>query len=157
MVFYYAGEVINPGEGVYFKFKFIGNTASFTLGFDNVQENGERVPGGQAGFHSVAMSLVGETLSAHIMQNTFVGTGYFNGDWYRLEEDTWYQIAMGFDEKGDYIIKIWDPDAPLSPLVYIRNWADFPTDYYFISWVSTTRTLWMDDFTIFTFDSILQE
>jgi hypothetical protein len=158
MVFYYPQEVINPGEGVYFKFKYVGREGSFTLGFDNVEKTG-RVPWGEEGFRSVAMQMAGpggQVLTAHIAQNKFVGEGYFKGN-IRLQEDTWYEIALGFDEKGDYIIKIWDPDAPLSPLTYIRNWADFPIAYYFISWVSNARTLWMDDFTIFTFDSIIQE
>jgi hypothetical protein len=158
LVFYYPEEVINPGKGVYFKFKYVGTQGTFTLGFDNIQKNGERFANGEDGFHSVAMQMAGpggQVLSAHIMQNKFQGDGYFKGN-LKLQEDAWYQIALGFDEKGDYIIKIWDPDAPLSPLTYIRNWADFPTAYYFISWVSTTRTLWMDDFTIFKFDSIIQ-
>jgi hypothetical protein len=153
LVFYYPKEVINPGEGVYFKFKYVGTQGTFTLGFDNVGKTGERITGD--GFHSVAMQMDGSTLSAHIIQNKFQGDGYFKGN-LRLQEDAWYQIALGYDEKGDYIIKIWDPDAPQSPLVYVRNWADFPAAYYFISWVSTARTLWMDDFTIFKFESIIQ-
>jgi len=156
MVFYYPQEVINPGEGVYFKFKYVGTQGVYTLGFDNINKTGELIPNGEDGFHSVAMVMDGQTLYAHIVQNKFEGDGYFKGN-IRLQEDTWYQIALGFDEKGEYIIKIWDPDAPQSPLVYIRNWVDFPTAYYFISWVSNLRMLWMDDFTIFKFDSIIPE
>jgi hypothetical protein len=156
MVFYYPREVINPGEGVYFKFKYIGTQESFTLGFDNVRANGERIPGGEDGFRSVAMQMAEKTLSAHIIQNKFQGDGYFVGN-ISLEEDSWYHIALAFDGKGDYIIKIWDPDTTKSPLVYLRNWADFPEAYYFISWVGTKRTLWMDDFTIFSFEDILRE
>jgi hypothetical protein len=156
MVFYFPEEVINPGEGVYFKFKYIGTQGALTLGFDNISKTGELIPNGEDGFHSVAMVMDEQTLYAHIVQNKFHGDGYFKGN-IRLQEDTWYQIALGFDEKGDYIIKIWDPDATQSPLVYIRNWADFPTSYYFISWISNLRTLWMDDFIIFNFDRIVQE
>ena len=102
------------------------------------------------------MQMNGQALSAHIIQNKFQADGYFKRN-IRLQEDTWYQIALGFDEKGDFIIKIWDPDAPQNPLIYLRNWADFPTAYIFISCVRNTRTLWMDDFTIFKFDTIIPE
>ena len=35
MVFYYPGEVINPGEAVYFTFKYVGTQGAFTFGFDD--------------------------------------------------------------------------------------------------------------------------
>jgi hypothetical protein len=155
MVFYYPKEVINPGEGVYFTFKYIGSQDTLTLGFDNIRKNGERIPYGEKGFRSFAMMLDGQTLSAHIIQNDYQEDEYFKGN-LKLQKDVWYQFALGFDENGDYIIKILDPDAPQSPLVYMLTLADFPTTYYFISWVSNTRSLWLDDFTIFKFDSIIQ-
>ena len=156
MVFYYPGEVINPGEGVYFTFKYVGTQGAFTFGFDNIRENGELIQNGENGFHSVSMMMNGQALSAHNNQNALQGDENFKGS-IKLQEDTWYQIVLGFDEKGDYIIKIWNPNTPTLPLVYYHNWSDFPTDYYFISWVSNLRTLWMDDFTIFKFDSIIKE
>ena len=156
MVFYYPKEVINPGEGVYFKFRYVGTQAALTLGFDNIRANGELVPNGEDGFRSVAMVMDGQNLYAHIVQNKFQGDGYFVGN-ITLQEDTWYHIALAYDEKGDYIIKIWDPETTKSPLIYMRNWVDFPDAYYFISWISNHRTLWMDDFTIFSFEDILQE
>jgi len=156
MVFYYPKEVINTGEGVYFKFRYVGTEGAITLGFDNIRANGELVPNGEDGFRSVAMVMEGQNLYAHIVQNKFEGDGYFVGN-ITLQEDTWYHIALAYDEKGDYIIKIWDPDTTKSPLVYMRNWIDFPDAYYFISWISNLRALWMDDFAIFSFEDILQE
>ena len=102
------------------------------------------------------MMMNGQALSAHNNQNALQGDENFKGS-IKLQEDTWYQIVLGFDEKGDYIIKLWNPNTPTLPLVYYHNWSDFPTDYYLISWVSNLRTLWMDDFTIFKFDSIIQD
>ena len=156
LVFYFPEEVINPGEGIYFTFRFVGTQEVFTMGFDNVRANGERIPFGEDGFRSVAMVMDGQNPYAHIVQNKFEGDGYFVGNM-TLQEDTWYHIALAYDEKGDYLIKIWDPDTSRSPLVYVRNWVDFPDAYYFIIWVSNQRTLWMDDFTIFSFDDILQD
>jgi hypothetical protein len=154
MVFYYPAEVINPGEGVYFTFKFMGTEAEFTLGFDNFQANGELIPYGGENFHSVAF-LLGDTPSTHAIRNNVQSDEVFNGN-LELQEGNWYHFAMGFTDEGDYLIKIWDPTVLQSPLVYMANWPGFPDEYYFISWVSNQRTLWMDNFTIFEFDSITQ-
>jgi hypothetical protein len=155
MVFYYTTEIINPSEGIYFDFKYHGSQDVFTLGFDNLQANGERMLGMERGFRSVAMQMDREALSAHAIQSTSKADGYFKGG-IILHEDVWYHIVLAYDEQGNYIIKIWDPEAPKSPLTYMRHLVDFPEAYYFISWVSDSRTLWMDKFTIFTFESITE-
>jgi hypothetical protein len=149
LVFYYPAEDINPGEGVYFTFKYAGTSESFTLGMDTIEESG-------LVYHSVAMQLENTTLSAHIIEDKFQGDGYFEGD-LRLQEETWYGMLLAYDEEENYIIKIWEPGAPENQLVYYRNWPDFPKEYYFISWMSAKRTLWLDEFTIFSFDDIVLE
>jgi len=150
-VFYFSKEIIVPNSGVYFTFKYIGLLQIFTLGFDAVTKKGERIKGND--FYSVAMQMDDNFPSAHIIQGTFLGTGYFKGN-LRLQEDTWYDIALGFDDKENYIIKIWNPDYPEKQLTYVRNWKDFPTNYHFISWLGAKRSLLIDDFTVFKFDSI---
>lgn len=153
-VFFYSGETITPKKGVFLAFKYIGSQENFTLGFDNVAANGERIRG--ADFRSVAMELRNQT---PIVYGNFGGAtakGAFKGN-LRLQEDTWYDIALAFDENQNYIIKIWQPDDPEKQLTYVRNWKDFPEKYYFISWINSKRSLVIDDFTIFQFDKIIQE
>jgi len=153
-IFYFTKENITPNSGVYFKFKYTGTKEAFTLGFDAVGENGQLIKNGSKGFYSVAMTIENKNIpSAHIIQDTFQGTGYFKGG-LKLQEDTWYDVLMGYDTAGNYIIKLWQPENPVKQLLYVRNWEKFPTSYQFISWTSSKRVLWIDDFTVFKFDSI---
>lgn len=155
-VFYFSKEKITPGTAVYFTFMYTGDKEAFTLGFDALQGNGQLIKNGEKGFYSVAMQVMEKNLSAHIIQDTFKGEGYFKGD-LKLRENTWYDIVLGFDNEENYIIKLWQPDDPETQLTYVRNWKDFPTNYYFIGWVSAKRSLLIDDFTVFKFDSIILE
>jgi len=153
-VFYYSNEIITPNKGVFFKFKYTGTVQDFTLGFDNVLSNGERVTG--ADFHSVAVDIKGGSVLVHGIQRKSQISGSLKGTLKQLHEDTWYNIALAFDKNNNYIIKIWEPDNSENQITHLRNWKDFPNQYYFISWVSSKRTLLIDDFTVFTFDEITQ-
>jgi hypothetical protein len=153
-VFFYSGEIITPRKGVFLTFKYSGSQESFTLGFDNVTANGERIHG--TDFRSVAMEARTQN---PIVYGNFGGAtakGAFKGN-LRLQQNTWYNIVLAFDKNQDYIIKIWQPDDPKKQLTYVRNWKDFPDKYYFISWVNSKRSLLIDDFTIFEFDEIIQK
>lgn len=152
-VFYYSGQIIGPNTGVFLTFKYNGTAESFTLGFDNVTSGGDLIRGKD--FRSVAMEARNQN---PIVYGNFGGAtakGTFKGN-LTLQEDTWYNIALAFDENQNYIIKIWQPDNPEKQLTYQRVWNDFPDKYYFISWVNSKRSLLIDDFTIFTFGEIIQ-
>jgi hypothetical protein len=65
-------------------------------------------------------------------------------------------MALAFDQNQKFIIKLWDPNNPQSQITYLREWSDFPSEYYFISYTSAKWSLLMDDFTVFRFDEIIQ-
>ena len=156
-VFYYSGEAMTPNKGVYFTFKYNGTSENFTLGFDNVAANGERIPGPFGPhFRSVAMEVRNQDLIVYRNDGGASSKGLFEGN-LRLLEDTWYDIALAFDENHNFIIKIWQPDNPEKQLTYLRQWEDFPDRYYFISWINSKRSLLLDDFSVFNFDQIVQE
>jgi len=153
-VFYFSGEKIIPNTGVYLTFQYTGTAESFTLGFDNVNPNGERILGDN--FRSVAMEMRGSNLQAYGNQNRNQINGVFRGNLI-LQPDTWYNVALALDKDHNFIIKLWDPNDTQKQLTYFRNWPDFPTAYYFISWISAKRSLLIDDFTLFKFDEIIPD
>jgi hypothetical protein len=153
-VFYFSGEKIIPNTGVHFLFKYEGTTESFTLGFDNINSNGERVLGDN--FHSVAMEMRWTDLLVYGNQNRRTTRGAFQGS-LGLRPDTWYNITLAHDKKHNFMIKVWDPNDPQKQLTHFHTWEDFPTSYYFISWISAKRSLLIDDFTVFQFDEIIRE
>jgi hypothetical protein len=153
-VFYFSGERIIPNTGVHFLFKYEGTTESFTLGFDNINPNGERVLGDN--FRSIAMEMRGTNLLVYGNQNRSTTRGSFQGSLV-LRPDTWYNIALAHDKQHNFIIKLWNPNDPQKQLTHFYNWEDFPASYYFISWISAKRSLLIDDFTVFKFDGIIQE
>lgn len=155
-VFYFSQDKIIPNKGVYFTFKYTGNKESFTLGFDSINKYGERIAFGEGGFHSVAMQMMDDVASAHIIRDAWQGSNFFDGN-LKLREDTWYEVALGFDNNNNYIIKIWQPETPTQQITYLKKWDDFPREYYFISWVSAKRSLLIDDFTVFTFENFTQK
>ena len=97
-----------------------------------------------------------KVLTAHNVQKTVSTKGPFRGN-LKLQENTWYDIALGFDGDKNFIIKLWSPDDPRKQLLYTYKSKEFPTTYYFISWVSAKRSLLIDNFTIFKFDEILEK
>jgi hypothetical protein len=154
-LFYYADEMIDPNEAVYFLFAYEGNQGSFTLGFDGYS-NGKVCDSGKSriGFYSVALqNYAGLPLTVHTIFVDDQPAGYFTGDW-RLQEKVWYAALMGFDQSNTFFIDVWRPEDPSHKLVYKQTKADFPKTYNFISWVGVTRKLVIDDFTILTFDNI---
>jgi hypothetical protein len=155
VVYYYADEMIDPNEAVYFLFAYEGNEGSFTLGFDGYS-NGKVCDSikNKLGFYSVALQhLAGLPLTVHTIVVDDQPTGYFTGDW-RLQEKNWYSALMGFDQSNTFFINIWKPTDPTHKLVYKQTKADFPKAYNFISWLGVSRTLMLDDFTILTFEQI---
>jgi hypothetical protein len=82
--------------------------------------------------------------------------GSFKGN-LRVQENVWYSILLAQDKEHNFIIRLWDPDAPEKQLTYFRNWPDFPSAYYFISFISSKRSLLLDDFTVFEFSEIIQK
>src|SRR5688500_17506651 len=157
-VFYFSGERITQGKGVYFTFKYTGTAETFTLGFDAINTNGQRIPFEEEGFYSVAMQLNSGNKAPYAYGNNkhSSSNGPFEGN-INLVEDTWYNIALAYDKKENDIIKIWQPEDPQKQITYLHNWADFPTKYYFISWISSKRTLFIDDFTVFKFKDIIHQ
>jgi hypothetical protein len=153
-VFWFSKERINPNEGVYFDFQYTGTRESFTLGLDDVQANGQRT--GRENFYSVAMQLDQNLAVTHTKRGQFQTGSYFDGN-LKLQENTWYTIALAFDGDGNYLIKIWKPDEPDKQLVFRQTLEQYPKSYYFISWISAKRSLLIDDFTVFTFDDLIQE
>lgn len=154
-VFYYADEMIDPNEAVYFLFAYEGNQGDFTLGFDGYV-NGKVCDSvkGRLGFYSVALQhMPGLPLTVHSLINNDVKTSYFAGDW-RLQEKIWYGALMGFDQSNTFFIDIWKPGDPGHKLVFKQTNADFPKTYNFISWLGVTRKMWIDDFTIIKFGTI---
>ena len=152
-LFYYADEMIHPNEAVYFLFAFEGNQNQITLGFDGY-DNGKVCDNNknQLGFYSVALEdYPGMPLTIHSIINTAIRRGYFKGDW-RLQEKSWYGILMGFDQSNTFFMTIWKPGDPGQKLEFQQAYADFPKAYNFISWTGTARKVWIDDFSILTFD-----
>ena len=100
-VLYFSKERMTPNKAAYFTFMYTGDQEGFTLGFDAIREDGQLIKSDQKGFYSVALQLInGEGLSAHIIQDTFKGDGYFKGD-LKLQENTWYDIVLGFQRSGE--------------------------------------------------------
>ncbi len=155
-VFYYDGKAITPGEGVFLTFQYTGTTNNLTLGFDNVNAQGDFFQFKTEGYYSFALQLMGRYLSAHVIEGPYLRDADFNGN-LKLMEGVWYNYIVAFDKNRNYIIKIWEPHSPENQLVHTRNWENSPAAYYFIGWVGAERTLWMDEFTIFSFDDILQQ
>jgi DNA-binding CsgD family transcriptional regulator len=154
--FWFSKERITPSTGVYFTFKYAGSQENFTLGFDNIDTNGDRIHWQDTNFRSVVMDVRNQT---PIVYRNFGGAstkGGFQGS-LRLQEDTWYNIALAFDENQNYLIKVWQPEAPEQQITYLMKWEDYPHEYYFIGWVSPKRSLLIDDFTVFTFEEIVQK
>lgn len=152
-VFYYTGEKIIPGRGVTFLFKYTGVAESFSLGFDNINPNGEFIRGDN--FHSISFNMIDSDIKLYGIQKRNQIRGSFKGN-LRVQEDVWYNIALAQDKDRNFLITVWDPQAPEKQLTYFRNWQDFPTSYYFISFISSKRTLWIDDFSVFEFSKIIQ-
>lgn len=154
--FAYLGENILPNSGVFFTFKYtLGSSEEFTLGLDNVNPNeilGERWDN----FHSVAMNITNGGFGVHGIQRNNQIEGTFKGN-LSPQQNTWYNIAIAFDQNQKFIIKIWDPNNPQVQLTYLREWPDFPSEYYFISYTSSKWSWSMDDFTVFKFDEIIQQ
>jgi len=80
-VFYYSGEIITPNQGVYFTFKYHGTSENFTLGFDNVAANGERILGPFGpDFRSVAMEVRSQDLIVYRNDGGATSKGLFEGN-----------------------------------------------------------------------------
>lgn len=155
-VFYFSQTKITQNEGIYFTFKYTGSKQGFSLGFDALNRNGERIKFGEGGFYSVAMQMNDDVATAHINKDGWVGSDFFSGNM-KLQEDTWYDIVLGMDDSNNYIIKLWLPNMPDQQITYYKKWDGFPQDYYFISWIAKDRSLLIDDFSIFKFGEILQK
>jgi hypothetical protein len=155
-LFYYGEKAITPGEGVFLTFQYTGTKNNFTWGLDNIDAQGKFFKFKTDGYYSFAMQMMGQYLSAHVIEGPYLKDDDFKGD-LKLLEGNWYNYTVAFDKNNNYIIKIWEPNSPSNQLVYTRSWQNSPTAYYFISWVGAERTLWMDEFTIFSFDDILQQ
>lgn len=153
-VFYYDSEMLTPQEGIAFSFQYGGTSETLTLGIDAVTTSGETIPQGP-GFYSVALKLEDSTLTGHSRQQTNPEESEaFRGE-LLLEENTWYNIALGFDDQGEYIIRIWEPGHHDAHLTYTCNHDSFPTTYYFVGFVAGSRSLRLDNFTVYGFQDIL--
>ncbi|MBE0672122.1 MAG: hypothetical protein IH588_16200 [Anaerolineales bacterium] len=155
-LFYFKEEAITPGKGVFFAFQYTGSKNVFTWGLDNINAQGEFFKFKTDGYYSFAMQMFDRNLSAHVIEGPYLKDDPFSGN-LKLLEGVWYNYTMAFDKDNNYIIKIWEPNSPENQLFYIRNWPNSPTAYYFISWIGVERSLWMDDFTIFSFDNLIQQ
>jgi len=155
-LFYYGKKAINPGEGVFLTFQYTGTNNIFTWGLDNINAQGEFFKFKTNGYYSFAMQMFDHNLSAHVIEGPYLKDDNFKGD-LKLSEGVWYNIALAFDKENNYIVKIWEPNSPDNQLVYTRHWPNSPTAYYFISWIGEKRILWMDEFTIFDFDNLIQQ
>lgn len=157
-VFYYNEKALNAGEGVFLTFQYTGTNpnSTFTLGLDNIDAQGEFLKFKTDGYYSFAMQMLGKSLSAHVIEGPYLKDDDFQGN-LKLMEGNWYNYTVAFDKNNNYFLKIWEPNSPENQLVYTRNWENSPTAYYFISWVGAERTLWIDEFTIFSFDNLTQE
>jgi hypothetical protein len=155
-LFYYGEKAINPGEGIFLTFQYTGTKNNFTWGLDNIDAQGKFFKFKTDGYYSFAMQMMDQYLSAHVIEGPYLKDDDFKGD-LKLLEGSWYNYTVAFDKNNNYIIKIWEPNSPANQLVYTRSWQNSPTAYYFISWIGVERTLWMDEFTIFSFDDILQQ
>ena len=153
--FYFGNEVINPGEGVFFTFQYSGTENVFTWGFDNLNGQGELNQYKTEGYFSFAMQMYDTYPNGHVIEGLDLKDDDFQGDLI-LQENTWYNITMAIDLDKNCFIKIWEPDSPEKSLVYNHNWPEAANEYYFVSWIGTDRVLRMDDFTIFTFDQLIQ-
>lgn len=154
--FYFEEMPINPGMGVFFTFQYTGTKNVFTWGFDNINAQGKFFDFKTDGYYSFALQMFDKNLSAHVIEGPYLKDDPFKGS-LKLLEGVWYNYMMAFDNDNNYIIKIWEPHSPENQLIYIRHWENSPTAYYFISWIGTERELWMDEFTVFSFDEILEQ
>ncbi len=154
-IFYFEEMPITPGMGVVFTFQYTGTTNVFTWGLDNINAQGEFFKFKTDGYYSFATQMFDKNLSAHVIEGPYLKDDPFKGN-LKLLEGVWYNYMVAFDKDSNYIIKIWEPSSPENQLVYVRNWTNAPAAYYFISWIGAERALWMDEFTIFSFDDMLQ-
>ncbi len=154
-IFYFEGMSITPGMGVLFTFQYTGNTNVFTLGLDNIDANGRFFDFKTDGYYSFALQMFNKNLSAHVIEGPYLKDDPFKGN-LSLLEGVWYSYMMAFDNDNNYMIMIWEPHSPDNQLIYNRHWENSPTEYYFISWIGEERELWMDEFTVFSFDEILE-
>jgi len=155
-VFFYEGEMITPQTGIAFSFEYTGASGTFTLGMDAVTPGGGKIPQGP-GFHSVAMKMENANLSAHAIRETDPETAEAFQGGLALMENTWYEFAIGFDDRGTYVIRIWEPGNTDGRLTYDCDCRAFPATYYFVGFMEGTRSLRMDNFTIFDFQDISED
>jgi len=152
-ILYFTQVPITENTGVYLAFKYTGTQEAFTLGLDAVDRTGQRIQlENKAGYSFAMKSDV--YLTAHTSRGTHEEDGYFDGGLV-LQENTWYDLVLGFDDHGKYIIRIRDTVVPEKEGTHWRSVEEFPTKYYFIGWLSAKRSYLIDDFTIFSFDSIV--
>jgi len=150
---YFSRVPITPNTGVYLAFKYSGTEEAFTFGLDAVDRTGQRIKLEDKAGYSFAMKS-DVYLTAHTSQGSHEDDGYFDGRLV-LQDNTWYDLVMGFDDQGRYIIRIRDTIVPEKEGTHWRDVEEFPTKYYFTSWLSAKRSYLLDDFTIFSFDSIV--
>jgi hypothetical protein len=154
-VVHFTKEIISPNTGIYFTFKFIGMKQNFTLGIDSVTEDGELIPGKNSSYASFAMQDENNLPRPHFLHNNYTQYDVFKGNLPYME-DNWYDIIISIDDKGNYLMKIWDPNDTTRQLSYIKNRVDLPKYYFFTTWIAPQRSLYIDDFTIIRFTSIVQ-
>lgn len=155
-LFYFEEMPITPGMGVVFTFQYTGTKNVFTWGIDNINAQGKFFEFKTDGYYSFAMQMFDKNLSAHVIEGPYLKDDPFKGT-LKLLEGVWYDYMMAFDNDNTYVIKIWEPHSPENQLTYVRHWDNSPTAYYFISWIGAERELWMDEFTVFSFDEILEQ
>ena len=153
--FYFEEMPITPGMGLVFTFQYTGTKNVFTWGIDNINAQGKFFEFKTDGYYSFAMQMFDKNLSAHVIEGPYLKDDPFDGT-LKLLEGVWYDYMMAFDNDNNYLINIWEPHSPENQLIYVRHWENSPTAYYFISWVGAERELWMDDFTVFSFDEFLE-
>ncbi len=146
-IVFYNGAPIIPNTAVSVGFNFNAGS-NFTIGLDR-QENNQRIPYAQPGFRTFSAEFRGAPTV-----NLWTDKGHtryrFQGD-LKLQPDNWYVVTLGLTGDKRFLLKIWDPQIPGRSLAYTTQASGMPDSYYFIIWIDANSTLFLKDFTIFTF------
>jgi len=146
----FTQNTIQPGTGVFVKFKYSGSRDVFTLGIDSIDDLRQLLPYRTKNYHSFAFYVQNQKKLVHTIEGTYIKTLKSSGD-YKLVEDTWYNMILAITPDKDYVIQIWNPQEPEKRQTTWYS-AEKSQQYYFVGWIDKDRSIFLDDFTIFQFE-----
>jgi hypothetical protein len=153
IMYAYTTGTLGPGTGVYVKFKYAGMKNVFTLGMDAIDDTGQMYSYRTENYHSFAFYVENNKRLIHAIEGPYIKTLKSAGD-LKLVEDTWYNLILAVTPENEFVIQIWNSQEP------DNRWTTWYTaekinQYYFVGWIDKGRTVFLDDFTFFQFDTTM--